>query len=108
MKRIKLTEDDLHNIVTKSVKRILKEDFENDYNSAMRKHMDNGRMWGIEMKNGDNEWEYGEITFDPNTNQMSCMGVSIDVDPDMSLDYNIQGLYDALLERGYHDDDDDF
>lgn len=105
MKKIRLTERDLHDIIANSVKRIIKEDFENDYNTTRDDFTSNGRMWGMEMKNRDNDWEYGEITFDPNTNQMSCMGVSIDVDPDMSVDANLECLYDALIEQGYHQDD---
>lgn len=102
MKKIRLTERDLHDIIANSVKRIIKEDFENDYNTIRDYFTSNGHMWGMEMKNRDDDWEYGEITFDPNTNQMSCMGVSIDVDPDMSVDDNLGYLYDALIEQGYH------
>ena len=53
----------------------------------------------------DGDWEYGEVSFDPNANTMSCMGVSIDVDPDMSVDANLEALYDELINNEYTDDD---
>lgn len=50
---ILLTESDLHNIIEKTVNRVLKEDFSNDYNSAMDKHLSRGGMWGMEAKNSE-------------------------------------------------------
>lgn len=52
-------------------------------------------MFGFEMKNQEGDWEYGDITFDPNTNKMSCMGVSIDVDPESSVD-GLNPLFDTI------------
>ena len=105
-KKIRLTESDLHRIVKESVKRVLREDFETDFNTARDNFIDkrpNG-MFGFEMKNGEGDWEYGDITFDPNSNTMSCMGVSIEVDPDMTVDQNLEALYDELINSGYGDE----
>ena len=97
MKRIiRLTEGDLHRIVKKSVNRILKESFEDEFNSSRDKFLQKSpnAMFGMEMKN------------DPNTNTMSCMGVSIQVDPDLSIDQNLEGLHEELMNNGYTDGDD--
>lgn len=105
-KKIRLTESDLHRIVKESVKRVLREDFETDFNAARDNFMNkrpNG-MFGFEMKNSEGDWEYGDITLDPNSNTMSCMGVSIEVDPDMTVDQNLEALYDELINNGYGDE----
>ena len=104
MKRtIKLTESELRNMISKSVKRVLKEDFEQDYNTARQNYK--RPLWGFEMKNSEGEWQYGDITYDPNTNTMSCMGVTIDVDPSLSVDQNLEGLYEELMNNGFSDGD---
>ena len=103
MKRtIRLTESDIRNIIKESVKGALKESFEDDYNNARQNY--NRQLWGFEMKNPDGEWEYGDITYDPKTQTMSCMGVTIDVDPDMTVDQNLEGLYDELISKGYNNE----
>ena len=111
---IRLSESDLHKIIKNSVIRALnegchgkkkskqiEEDFEQDYNSAMDKKTSSGGLWGMELKNQEGDWEYGDVTYDPSTQTMSCMGVSIDVDPDMTVDQNLEGLYDELMNKGY-------
>ncbi|CCZ13290.1 unknown [Prevotella sp. CAG:1092] len=104
MKRtIKLTESELRNMISESVKRVLKEDFEQDYNTARQNYQ--RPLWGFEMKNSEGEWQYGDITYDPNTNTMSCMGVTIDVDPSLSVDQNLEGLYEELMNNGFSDGD---
>ena len=103
-KIIRLTEGDLHRLVENSVRRVLKEGFEDDFNKARDNHMSRGGMFGMELKNPEGDWEYGEVTFDPNSNTMSCMGVTIQVDPDMSVDENLQELYSELMNNGYSDD----
>ena len=103
MKRtIKLTESELRNMISESVKRVLKEDFEQDYNIARQNYQ--RPLWGFEMKNSEGEWQYGDITYDPNTNTMSCMGVTIDVDPSLSVDQNLEGLYEELMNNGFSDE----
>lgn len=101
--RIRLTESDLHSLIKKSIKSVLKESFEDDYNSARDNFYSSrpGGMWGMEMKNPEGEWEYGEVRFDPKAMTMSCMGVTIDVDPDSSVDANLEELFDKLMENGY-------
>ena len=46
-----------------------------------------------------------DVTYDPNTNTMSCMGVSIEVDPSLSVDQNLEGLYEELMNKGFSDGD---
>ena len=107
-KVIRLTESDIHKIVKNSVKRILKESFEDDFNTTRDNYLNrkspNG-MFGFEMKNSEGDWEFGNVTYDPKTNTMSCMGVSIEVDPEMSVDANLEALYDELINNGYGDSD---
>lgn len=139
MKRtIRLTESELRNMISESVKRVLgesritkvnynqpkrtftqdeedklknilkgkkniDEDFEQDYNTARQNY--NRPLWGFEMKNSEGEWQYGDVTYDPNTNTMSCMGVTIDVDPSLSVDQNLEGLYEELMNNGFSDGD---
>ena len=104
MKRtIRLTESELRNMISESVKRVLKEDFEKDYNTARQNY--NRPLWGFEMKNSEGEWQYDDVTYDPNTNTMSCMGVSIEVDPSLSVDQNLEGLYEELMNKGFSDGD---
>jgi hypothetical protein len=109
MKKIRLTESDLHNIIKQSVKRIIKESFEDDFNSARDKYFERkpSGLFGMEMKNSEGDWQYGDVTYDPNTNQMSCMGVSIEVDPSFSVDQNLEALYDELVNSGFTDGDEE-
>lgn len=138
MKRtIRLTESELRNMISESVRRVLREskitkishdhphkitqdeenklrnilkgkknideDFEQDYNTARQNY--NRPLWGFEMKNSEGEWQYDDVTYDPNTNTMSCMGVSIEVDPSLSVDQNLEGLYEELMNKGFSDGD---
>lgn len=102
----RLNESQLRNMIAKRVRKVLREGFEDDFNSARDKHMSRGGMFGMELKNPEGEWEYGDVTFDPTSNTMSCMGVTIDVDPDCSVDQNLEALYDELMNNGYGMDDD--
>ena len=97
-------EDKLANLINKSVKKVLKESFEDDYNTTRQNY--NRPLWGFEMKNTRGDWQYGEIEYDPNTQKMSCMGVSIDVDPNLSVDQNLEALYVELMNNGFNDGDD--
>lgn len=104
MKRtIRLRESELRQMISESVRRVLNEEFEDDFNAARDKHVGKGGMFGMELKNSEGEWQYGDVTYDPNTNTMSCMGVSIEVDPDMSIDQNLEGLYEELMNNGFTD-----
>lgn len=104
---IRLKESELRRMISESVKRVLNEKFEDDFNAARDQYLSrkspNG-MFGFEMKNSEGDWEYGDVTYDPNTNTMSCMGVSIEVDPDMSIDQNLEGLYEELMNNGFSGD----
>ena len=97
-------DESIRRTITNTVKKVLKESFEDDFNTARDKHMARGGMFGMELKNQEGDWEYGNVTFDPNTNTMSCMGVSIDVDPSFSVDQNLEALYDELINNGYSSD----
>ena len=101
-KRIRLTESKLNRIVRTAVNRILRESFEDDYNNA--RNNSTHRMWGFEMRNNEGDWQYGEIEYNPKTQKMSCMGVSIDVDPDATVDQNLEALYDELVNNGFYDE----
>ena len=102
MKRtVRLTESELRNMISESVKKVLKEDFEQDYNTARQNYK--RPLWGFEMKNKEGEWQYGDIEYDPNKQTMSCMGVTIDVDPSLSVDANLEGLYEELMNNGFTD-----
>jgi hypothetical protein len=101
--------ESLNRFMVKDSKKKVNEAFEDDFNSARDQYLSrkspNG-MFGFEMKNSDGDWQYGDITYDPNTNTMSCMGVSIEVDPSLSIDQNLEGLYEELVNNGYTDGDD--
>ena len=79
------------------------ESFEDDFNNARDNFR--GQLFGFEMKNPEGDWQYGDVDFDPNTMTMSCMGATIDVDPDMTVDQNLEALYDELMNRGFTDGD---
>lgn len=102
-KTIHLKQSDLKEMIAESVRRALKEGFEDDFNSARDNFK--GQMFGFEMKNPEGDWQYGDVTYDPKTNTMSCMGVSIEVDPDMTVDQNLEGLYEELMNQGYGQED---
>ena len=100
--------ESLNRFMAKDSKKKVNEAFEDDFNAARDRHLSKspGSMFGFEMKNSDGDWQYGDVTFDPNTNTMSCMGASIEVDPSMSIDQNLEGLYEELMNNGYTDGDD--
>lgn len=100
-KAVRLTERELRQMISESVRRILKEDFEQDYNTARQNY--NRPLWGFEMKNKEGEWQYGDIEYDPIKQTMSCMGITIDVDPSLSVDANLEGLYEELMNNGFTD-----
>lgn len=102
-KTIRLTESDLHRVIAESVRRIMNEGFEDDFNTTRDNYLKRSpnAMFGFEMKNAEGDWEYGNVDYDPNTQTMSCMGVSINVDPDMTVDQNLEALYDELMNNGY-------
>ena len=104
------SDSEVDEAIRRVVRNVIKEAFEDDFNAARDQYLSrkspNG-MFGFEMKNSDGDWQYGDVTFDPNTNTMSCMGVSIEVDPSLSIDQNLEGLYEELINNGYNDGDDD-
>jgi len=100
---IKLKESELKQMISESIRRVLNESFEDDYNTARQNY--NRPLWGFEMKNPEGEWEYGDIEYDPKAQTMSCMGVTIEVDPSLSVDQNLEGLYEELMNQGYGQED---
>lgn len=107
VKKVRLTENDCKDMVERITKRILKEHsqgkFENEYNKARDNFK--GSCWGFELKNKDGDWEYGDIKFNPQTMTMSCMGTSISVNPTLSVQQNLEALYDELINKGYNNND---
>jgi len=101
--KAKAEKEKLKSQVAESVRRALNEEFEDEFNAARQNY--NRPLWGFEMKNQEGEWQYGDITYDPNTNTMSCMGVSIEVDPSLSVDQNLEALYEELMNNGFTDGD---
>ena len=99
---VRLTESQLHNIISESVKRVLREnEFEKKYDAARMQAAQRGKIWGMEMKNPQNEWEYGNIEFNPNTMEMSCMGATIQVEEDWDVYDALEQLSYELYELGY-------
>lgn len=104
--KVRLTEAQLHKAIMEAVKITLKESFEDDYNAARDEFLNRkspSGMFGMELKNTEGEWEYGDVRFDPKSMTMSCMNATINVDPDMSIDDHLQALYDELINQGYTD-----
>ena len=97
-------EDNWQKTINETVRRVLRESFEDDYNTARQNY--NRPLWGFEMKNQEGEWQYGNIEYDPTSQTMSCMGVSINVDPSLSVDQNLEALYEELMNNGFGYDED--
>ena len=91
------------NKIRECAEKSLHEDFATDYNTAVDNKLSQGGMWGFEMKNPEGDWEYGDVKFDVNSMTMTCMNVTIQVDPEMTVQQNLEALYDKLLEAGYED-----
>ena len=73
------------------------------FNRAKAFSIKYGGAYGFELrKNG--VWQYGDIEFDPNRMIMSCMGVSINVLPNMTISDAEEDLFEALLDAGYETD----
>lgn len=64
-----------------------------------------GGNYGFELKK-NNEWQYGDIEYDPNSQTLSCMGISIAITPEMRLVDAEEALYEAMLENGFNGDSD--
>ncbi|MBR5550370.1 MAG: hypothetical protein IKV83_00410 [Muribaculaceae bacterium] len=105
-KTIRLTESEIKYVIGESVRKILKEtssSFTDTFNQAKSFRTKYGGTYGFELrKNG--RWKYGDIEFDPNMMVMSCMGVSIDVLPNMTISDAEEDLFEALLDAGYESD----
>jgi hypothetical protein len=91
---------------TYGISSYLNEGFERTYNQAKDDYFkrEPHGMWGMELKNPEGEWEYGDINYDPKAQTMSCMGATIQVDPDMTVVQNLEALYDELVNQGYGQD----
>lgn len=98
---IRLNEKELREKVKGIIKEALEDDsFAKRYNDA-RNDRRAPMFWGFELKNQEGEWEYGDVTFDPKAMTMSCMGVTVEVDNDATVDQMLEALYEKLLENGY-------
>ena len=105
-KGIKLTETQFREMIAKCVNDTISEarnHFMDLYNRSKESHSSHNRQYGFELrKNG--KWHYGDIEYDPNTQQMSCMGIPIHVSPNMTILDAEEDLYEALLDAGYETD----
>lgn len=103
MKKVRITEQELHNLIAESVKNVLRESsspFADAFNRAKSFRTKYSGSYGFELrKNG--KWQYGDIEYDPNKQIMSCMGVSIHVSPEMTIADAEEDLFEALLSAGY-------
>ena len=101
-----ITESQLRKIVTESVKMVLNEtnipSFGDYFNRSKAFYQKYGG-YGFELRK-DGEWKYGDIEYDPNTQTMSCLGVSIKVSPEMTISDAEEDLFEALLDAGYEKD----
>ena len=100
-------EHKMDNSIKRSLRRALMES-EEGFASTFEKGRDDfynrkpHGMFGMELKNPEGEWEYGNIEFNPNTMEMSCMGATIQVEDDWTLDEAIEVLYEELMNQGYY------
>ena len=72
--------------------------FKEKFDEAVANAQANGKIFGFEItdKNGESQFDY--ITYDEKTNTLSWQDISIEVEEDMDVDFNLDGLYDAILE----------
>lgn len=63
-----------------------------------------GKIFGFELFNiHTNEYEFDYITFNERKNTLNWNNFSIEVDTDMSVEYNIEGLYDEIMSSGIYE-----
>lgn len=77
--------------------------FYDTFERVKQYHKDNGKNYGFELRR-NGKWIYGDIEFNPETNIMSCMGVSIHVLPNTTILDAEEDLFEALLNAGYETD----
>ena len=103
------------NKVYRNVVKMLKEGLQPDQTpEEVSQQINNMRSNMFEMPNGDVMY----VGYDPKTNELYAGGATnsgiirdyvIEYDLSQSLDYNLEGLYDTMMESGdfYADDDDE-
>lgn len=100
-------EDYLDEAVNRAFKKVLKEDkFDDLFDTKRNGNMKTKGMFGFNLQSPEGEWKNEKIIYDPNTRRMSCMGVSIVVDSNASIEENVDRLYDKLIKRGFRGEED--
>ena len=104
---IKINEKMLSRIIREAVDEVVNDNgFEEIFEKAREEFMSrrhNG-MFGFELKNPEGDYQYDNLHYNPKTNELSCLGVSIQADPDFSFDQNLEALYEELMNQGYGDE----
>lgn len=102
-KSIIINDRDFKEIIAESIKGVLSEQqriFNDTFSRVLDFHKSQGKKYGFELLK-DGRWVYGDIKYNPSTHRMSCMGVSIQVLPNMTLLDAEEDLFEALLDAGY-------
>ena len=103
-KIIRLTEDDLKNVIKESVNKILKENtesFGDEFERLKNDCISHGEDFGFELMNKNGEYEYGDIEYDIDNNSLSCLGICIRPNLMYNVEKNLCFLYDRLLKNGF-------
>lgn len=107
IEEITYNDDYLDEAIDRAIRKLLKEDkFDDIFDTKRNGYGRTEGMFGFNLQDPDGEWKSEKIVYDPNTRRMSCMGVSIIVNPELSIDDNITMLYNKLVKRGYRGQDD--
>jgi hypothetical protein len=76
--------------------------WEQEYYEAQRNYR--GMFWAFEFKNIEiDEWEYDDIKYNRNTHTLNWNEYSIDVDPTLSVDDNLNALMDEIMNSGKYE-----
>ena len=100
----KLNEEKISSIVDNVIKKqLLESEFRNTYDRTRDYHSQNNKKFGFELRK-DGKWQYGDIEYDLNTNTLSCMGITINVDLTQSFRENLEDLFEELCNNGFDTD----
>ena len=100
-------EDYLDEAVNRAFKKVLREDkFDDLFDTKKNGNLKTAGLFGFNLQTPEGEWTNEKIMYDPNTRRMSCMGVSIVVDSNASIEENVDRLYDKLIKRGFRGKED--
>jgi len=95
-------EDYLDEAVNRAFNKVLREDkFDDLFDTKRNGNLKTAGLFGFNLQDPEGEWRNEKIIYDPNTRRMSCMGVSIVVDSNATIEDNVDRLYDKLIKRGF-------